>query len=197
MAPRDPLVDQRIPTEDLSRTWGYSTGGNEGPNYVRAASETELAINPIGYYQGVTIEGDNLPPFAPEMMGTAPAVMTWTGFEGEKGGSGSHAFFQLSSAVEHHLVSQPERVTVRLPNTSVNVRNNMRQLDTSFFKTPVSGIKISRDGPDTVILLELRRPATPQISLRGGSNGYSVLVVQFPIEVENLTPAPAPPAPQS
>jgi len=162
---------------------------------VRAEQETQLSINPIGFYQGVTIEGDNHPPFAPETMGTAPAVMTWTGFEGQKGSVGSHAFFQLSSAVEHHLVSQPERITVRLPNTSVNVRNNMRQLDTSYFKTPVSNITISREGPDTVIKLDLRRPATPEVSRRSGANGYTVLVIQFPGDTEGMpAPAPAPPS---
>lgn len=198
-SPTDPLIDQRTPEKDLSKNWGYANDEAPRPNYVRAEREAALQINPIGYYQGVTIGGENLPPFAPESLGGA-AVMTWTGFEGEKGGVGSHVFFQLSSPVSPNMVQQPDIITLRLPNTSVNVKNNMRRLDTTYFKTPVASVTISRDGADTVIKMRLRRPAQATVGTREGANGYKLLVVQFPIDSlagPAPAPAPTPPAPQS
>lgn len=200
----DPLVDQRTPTEDLSRTWGYSSGGEAKPNYVRPAQETglDIQINPIGYYQGVTIEGENLPPFAPAQVG-GPAVMTWTGFEGERGSTGSHVFLQLSAPVDHHMVQQPELLTLRLPNTSVNVKNNMRRLDTSYFRTPVTSVDITRDGADTVVKVGLRRAVNPNVFMREGANGYKILVIEFPVQSdlagteEAVAPPPPPAAPES
>jgi hypothetical protein len=193
-------VDQRTPTEDLSKTWGYSSEGDVKPNYVRPPQEQglDIQINPIGYYQGVTMEGENLPPFAPEQMG-GPAVLTWTGFEGEKGSTGSHVFLQLSAPVDHHIVQQPEMVTLRLPSTSVNVKNNMRRLDTSFFRTPVTSVDISRDGADTVVKIGLRRSSTPNVFLREGANGYKILVVEFPVQSDlaGKEAAPPPPPPPS
>jgi hypothetical protein len=123
--------------------------------------------------------------------------MTWTGFEGEKGSTGSHVFLQLSAAVEHHMVQQPEMVTLRLPNTSVNVKNNMRRLDTSYFRTPVTSVDISRDGPDTVVKLGLRRPVNPNVFMREAANGYKILVVEFPVQSElvGTEEAPVPPPP--
>jgi hypothetical protein len=192
----DPIIDQRTSTEDLGAAWGYSSAPAQEPRYVRSATETDLRINPVGYYQGVTVDGANLPPFAPAVMGTAPAVMTWTGFQGERATEGSRLFFQLSSGVEHHLVSQPERITLRLPSTSVNVRNNMRRLDTSFFRTPVTQVVIGRDGADTVISIDLRRPSTPSVELRDAANGYKLLVVQFEAgEADAAAPVETPPSP--
>ena len=70
----DPTVGSRELEEDHTGAWSYSTGKEEGPNYVRPAEEAaaELKINPIGYYQGVSVAGENLPPFAPAAPGMPP-----------------------------------------------------------------------------------------------------------------------------
>lgn len=178
--PREaPKIDQRTTSEDLTEAWGYSsTSADPKPNYVRSDRNAELSVNPIGYYQGVTVEGVNLPPYTAEELGVQPTVLTWTGFE--RSTNSSRAFFQLSSGTAYQVDRQGFLISLRLPNTSVSVRNNARRLDTSFFRSPLTEIGLRRDGADLVITLQLRREAAPRIEINEGQNGYKVLVVEFP-----------------
>ena len=176
----DPLViDQRTPETDLGGNWTYSRGGASGPNYVRGAEEEELflAVNPIGYYQGVSVTSGNLPPYAPKEIGGESAVLTWTGFE--RGDASSRVFFQLSATVEPEISVEGMRVFVKFPRTSVTTRNNQRKLITRFFKTPVNEVSLSRSGKDMVAVLDLRWEATPIWRFETGANGYRVLVFEF------------------
>jgi hypothetical protein len=186
--PEDPFADSREASEEAKASWGYSSGEGGEPLYVAPEVE-ELIINPIGYYQGVTLAGENAPPFAPQNLGLTPAVMTWVGFE--RGDGVSRVFVQVSAAVAHQVEQGDLRWSIRLPSTSVNVRNNQRRLDTSFFKTPVTEVQIRRAGADTVLVLALRRDAVPNVSWRPGSNGYQLLVMEFADEVGVLPAAPA------
>jgi hypothetical protein len=175
----DPTVGSRSLEEDHTGAWSYSTGDASGPNYVRPAEEkaAELKVNPIGYYQGVSVSGENLPPFAPQEVAGGGAVLTWTGFE--RGNGVSRVFFQLSSAVTPEPTVEGNTLTYRLPNTSVNVRNNRRELNTSFFRTPVTTVSLRRSGADTIIKIKLRRDTVPQISLTAAPNGYQMFVIEF------------------
>lgn len=192
--PADPLViDQRTPDTDLTRQWTFSRGDGGGPNYVRSADEDPFfSINPVGYYQGVSLGGGNLPPFAPKEIGGDSAVLTWTGFE--RGEASSRVFFQLSAAVEPVITSEGLRVLVKLPRTSVKIRNNRRKLITKFFKTPVNEVKLSRAGKDLLVAVELRWAAEPSWRFEPGANGYQVLVLEF-ADTQSEGGAPRPPAP--
>ncbi|PRP91967.1 hypothetical protein ENSA5_51780 [Enhygromyxa salina] len=198
--PADPLVvDQRTADTDLTTNWTYSRGGTRGPNYVRQADDDPFfTVNPIGYYQGVSIAGGNSPPFAPKEIGGASAVLTWTGFE--RGESSSRVFFQLSTSVEPEISVEGTRVFVKLPRTSVKIRNNRRKLITKFFKTPVNEVKVSRTGKDVLAVLELRWEATPSWRFEAGAHGYQVLVLEFSDTQDQdqgtqggTPPAPTPP----
>lgn len=174
-----PVIDQRTTDTDLTTNWGYSESKTEvKPNYVRSTRDTELTVNPIGYYQGVSVEGVNLPPYTAPELGVQPTVLTWTGFE--RGPNSSRAFFQLSSGLAYQVDRQGLIISIRLPNTSVSVRNNARRLDTSYFRTPLTELRIRREGRDVVLTMQLRREAAPTIELKEGQNGYKVLVVEFP-----------------
>lgn len=175
----DPTVGARVLDEDVASAWGYSTGKDVEPNYTRPAEKKakQLQINPIGYYQGVTVEGGNLPPFAPQELGTGASVLTWTGFESKM--TQSRVFFQLSSPVTPEVTDDGLTLTYRLPNTSVNVRNNQRRLDTRYFQTPVTSVNIRRSGADTVITLKLRREVAPSTRVVSAPNGYSMFVIEF------------------
>ena len=185
---QDPFIDQRTTTDDYSSTWGYSSGPAVTPNYTRDEFESELTINPVGYYQGVSVTNDNQPPFAPQALGTGASVLTWTGFERSE--ASSRVFFQLSSSVVHEFSQEGARIVIKLPNTSVNVRNNQRHLDTRFFRTPVTFVKVRRHGADTEIAIRLRRVAVPNVTLAPGANGYQMLVVEFPDGAPELDSAP-------
>lgn len=166
----------------MTGAWKFSRGhGSAGPNYVRSADDDDdpyFTVNPIGYYQGVSLGGGNLPPFAPREVGGSTAVLTWTGFERTE--AGSRVFFQLSAAVEPEVAITTDKITITLPRTSVQVRNNRRKLITRFFKTPVDEVEIHRKGKTVQAIVELRWPAEPTWKIEPGSNGYQLLVVEFP-----------------
>lgn len=178
-APADPLViDQRTPETDITSNWSYSRSIDRGPNYVRAVEDDPFfTINPVGYYQGVSVGGGNQPPYAPKEIGGQSSVLTWTGFE--RGEASSRVFFQLSSAIEPEVTVEAGRVLIKFPRTSVTVRNNLRGLITKYFKTPVDQVKLKRSGKDLIAVLELRWEATPSWRVEPGANGYRVLVVEF------------------
>ena len=137
----------------------------------------DSAPNPEGYYSGVSIEGNHVPPFPAARMGTKPASMTWTGFE--RVGDGSRVFFEVSADVATKLEIKGAVVTVRLSNTRINVRNNARSLDLRYFRTPVRSVKVSRRGRDALATIVLKQGAEPKLSWIAGKAGYRLLVVDF------------------
>jgi hypothetical protein len=191
----DPLVYEQG-EDNLTGNWTFSRGASSGPNYVRGDQDDPFfTVNPIGYYQGVSVGGGNTPPYAPKEIGGESSVLTWTGFE--RGESSSRVFFQLSSSVEPEISVEGLRVFVKFPRTSVTTRNNQRGLITKFFKTPVTEVKLSRSGKDMLAVLELRWEATPVWRFETGANGYRVLVLEFS-DTQQQAPdpnAPPPPAP--
>lgn len=198
VAPPDPLViDQRTPDSDLTGTWSFTRRSSGGPNYVRApAQDPFFAINPIGFYQGVSMASANRPPYAPSEVGGESSVLTWTGFE--RGEQSSRVFFQLSAVVEPEVSVEGMRVFVTLPRTSITVRNNLRPLVTRYFDTPVTEVRLRRDGSSVIAVLELRREVAPSWSLQPGNEGYRVLVLEFPDQpptpAASETETDAPPA---
>lgn len=180
---QDPItLDQRTPTEDLGKAWGYSSSRDSPrPNYTRTEDDSAyiLQINPIGYYQGVTPAGVNMPPFPPQVVGTGAAVLTWTGFK--TSGAGSQVFLQLSAPVDHQISEEGLRLRIELPNTTVNVKNNRRALDTSYFRnTPVTKVKVERSGANTVVWVWMREEIRATTTLSPAANGYQMLTLTFP-----------------
>lgn len=171
---------------DLTGTWTYTRGSGQSPRYVRAREDAETSPNPEGYYSGVSIDGNHVPPFPARSMGTKPALMTWTGFE--RVGEGSRVFFELSSDVATEVDVKGSVITVRLRNTKINVRNNARSLDLRYFRTPVRSVKVTRKGRDAVATIVLKRSATPSVSWIAGKANYRLLVVEFAAAVESDSP---------
>jgi hypothetical protein len=161
---------------DLKGAWGYTGEGDLTPNY--SEPEQKLAqTNPIGYYSGVALGSENPPPIPPQVMGTSPSVLTWSGFQ--RTATGSRVFFQLSAPVEHVLTQDGLTVTVRLPNTAVNHRNNRRALHLQYFNTPVERVSVARKGPDSVATIRLKRESAPVVEVSQGANGYKILSLEF------------------
>ncbi len=186
--PEDPFSGKREASAEAQASWGYSSGTAPRANFVRPVRESVLSINPIGFYQGVSISGENAPPSVRAGNNSMGSVLTWTGFE--RAEESSRVFFQLSSSVTPEIETKGLQVTVRLPRTAVNVKNNRRRLDTSFFNTPVTDVQIRRKGAETIATLTLRREAIPQWSVIPGSNGYQLLVIEF---LDPSSPAPSSP----
>ena len=187
-----PAVEPERAPVDLSNTWSRSRGASSGsPRFVRSDESSGRIIdtpNPEGYYSGVSLEGNHVPPFPAPKMGTKPALLTWAGFERTSGGS--RVFFEVSAAVATKLTIKGSTLTLRISNTKINVKNNTRHLDLRYFRTPVSTVKVKRSGKDTIATIVLKRGAEPKVSLVDGKAGYKLLVVEF---ADSSADAPAPP----
>jgi hypothetical protein len=178
--PTDPgggADEPEAPPQDLSNTWGFSRNQPLQPRYVRINDPSLAAPNPVGFYSGVSVQGNHVPPFPAKQMGTPPVVMTWAGFE--RAPEGSRVFFELSADAAHEVTTDGLTLRIRMRNTKVNVRNNLRYLDLRYFKTPVRTVKVTRRGRDTVATVVLKRDAVPVVQIIEGKAGYKLLVVQF------------------
>lgn len=134
--------------------------------------------NPVGFYSGVSVQGNQTPPHPVKTLGDKPATMTWAGFE--RTATGSRVFFQLSAEADYTVKQRDGVITIRMRRTRVNVRNNLRRLDLSYFKTPVRTVKVRRKGRDAVATLTLKQESSPDIAfVDGGGSGYKLLVVTF------------------
>jgi hypothetical protein len=182
----DPPEPER-PRMDLSRSWSRSKGTRGSPRFVRAAEERVETPNPEGYYSGVSVEGNHVPPFPATKMGAKPALLTWTGFERTSGGS--RVFFEVSAAVATKLTVKGSTLTLRIANTKVNVKNNTRDLDLRYFKTPVRSVKVKRQGKDAVATIVLKRGAAPEVALVDGKAGYKLVVLEFADEAADAPAA--------
>lgn len=192
----EPDVEDEPEAEDvdLSNTWGYSRTRSPRPRYVRNTQDPiAFSANPVGFYSGVSVQGNHVPPFP--ATSTTPVVMTWTGFE--RAPEGSRVFFELSAAATYDVDRKGQTLRIRMRNTKVNVRNNMRRLDLRYFQTPVRTVKVSRRGRDTVATIVLERNAEPTVQIIDGKAGYSLLVVQFADQAATATSTPPPPPPPS
>jgi len=169
--------EPEVEPADLSNTWGFSRSQPLQPRYVRTDDPSYAAPNPVGFYSGVSVQGNHVPPFPAKQTGAPPAVLTWTGFE--RAPEGSRVFFELSSEAVYETTTDGLTIRIRIRNTKVNVRNNTRHLDLRYFKTPVQTVRVKRKGRDTVATVSLKRDALPTIQIIDGKAGYKLLVVQF------------------
>jgi len=168
---------------DLSETWNFARGKQAPqPLYVAPTKGPQTyGPNPVGYYSGVSVRGNQVPPNPPPKLGTQPASMTWAGFE--RTTDGSRVFFQLSAQVAHSLQQQGRVITLRIRNTRITGRNNTRHLDLRFFRTPVETVRMRRQGSDTVVTITLKQSATPTVELvDADGSAYKLLLVEFPDE---------------
>lgn len=169
--------EPEAPPQDLSSTWGFSKAQPLQPRYTKTSDPTYAAPNPAGFYSGVSVQGNHVPPFPAKQTGAPPVVLTWTGFE--RAPEGSRVFFELSADATHEVTNDGLTLRIRMRNTKVNVRNNTRYLDLRYFKTPVRTVKVTRKGRDTIATVVLKREAVPTVQIIDGKAGYKLLVVQF------------------
>ncbi len=172
-------MPQERPAVDLANTWGYSRTGTPRPRYVPETQDPIIyAPNPVGFYSGVSVQGNQTPPHPAGAVGSGPSTLTWTGFE--RTSTGSRVFFQLNREAEYTLTEKDGVITIRLRRTRVNVRNNLRRLDLSYFKTPVRTVKVRRKGRDAIATVHLKSAAKPDVSyVDSGGSGYKLLVLTF------------------
>lgn len=109
-------------------------------------------------------------------------LLTWPGFRPSEAQGGGAFFLQLSSAVQSTTNASPGRFEVILPNVSTHVRNTRRPLETRYFNTPVTRVKVERRGRrNLAVVFELRQDVTPTVRLApSNEEGFHYLWVEFP-----------------
>jgi hypothetical protein len=82
--------------------------------------------------------------------------------------------------------------------TKINVRNNMRELDLRYFRTPVRSVKVRRKGKDTTATIVLKQDTTPTSKMIGGKrgSGYKLIVLEFSHAASRTTDAGRPNVPK-
>ncbi len=138
-----------------------------------AVSLTWMAPRATGYaqgtrashrsYAGVTPVGDPSSAASESIKeSNRGSTITWAGYQA---GSASRArfFLKLSSPVSYEIKTQQRQVVLHLKRTHVDVRNNLRKLDTRYFATPVTQAKLSRRGSTARWMFNLRGDARPVV----------------------------------
>lgn len=126
--------------------------------------------------------------------------LVWTGFRAVPGGS--ELFFQTTKPVQYELGAGGEGdsskgrggkkankkdegagaggLALTLRDCRIHLRNNMRDLDTHFFATPVARVSARARKGDITLRLRMKTPVEPAIRTEAGPDGSSFLVLAFP-----------------
>lgn len=88
---------------------------------------------------------------------------------------------QTTMPVTYGVKEGGKQLVLTLHNCRVHLKNNERDLNTSFFDTPVAGIKTRqlRREVEVVISLKTAVSATPRVE--DGPDGTKFVVVDFPV----------------
>lgn len=90
--------------------------------------------------------------------------ITFSGFQSLPDGSG-RVVVHLTARPEFHVSRDGAHVTVKLPETSVGVRNNRNPLDVSQFNVLLLRAQLVPRGSDVDLVLKLRKPAELQVAI--------------------------------
>jgi hypothetical protein len=154
---RGSQLEQGFATQTSGRPIAYH--GPKVPNFVAQVPESELAST-IATPQS-----------------TQPALLTWLGFQ--QVDQTSNVFLQFNDAVSYSIQESQHALTVHLPKTRVNVKNNQRHLDLRYFSGPIRDVSVKQHRKGVSITIRLKKPSGHQVSLRKAENGQPTLVVSL------------------
>jgi hypothetical protein len=87
-----------------------------------------------------------------------PRVMKYVGFQ--QMADVSRVFVRVDGKAKYRSAKEGGgKVVLELVNTSINVKNNERPLDTTYFNSPVSKVQAVKNGDNTRIEISLREGA--------------------------------------
>ena len=109
---------------------------------------------------------------------TAGPAATFPGFRLLEGG-GSRVFVKIEGRVGVTERRGPGQFVVALPGVSVPSRNDRRPLDTSFFPTPVSQVRLVPREGGADLVIELRQPSEMKLRVEELRDGV-VVMIDFP-----------------
>jgi hypothetical protein len=110
-------------------------------------------------------------------VASGPAA-TFPGFRLLEGG-GSRVFVKIEGKVGVTERRGQGQLVVALPGVSVPSRNDRRPLDTSFFPTPVSQVRLVPHEGGADLVIELKQPSEMQLRVEELRDGV-VVMIDFP-----------------
>jgi len=110
---------------------------------------------------------------------TSEPQLLWTGFQMSE--AGGKVFLQTTTPVTFDLKNEAKQLSLTLHNCRIHLKNNQRELNTSFFDTPVAGIKTRQLKRDVEVVISLKSAMTAVPRMEDGPDGTKFVVVDFPM----------------
>lgn len=144
-------------------------------------------------YTGVVPGNGNNLPRVEKLKKQKGAWVTWPGFVLREDG-GSRLFVQTTQPLQYSVSDNGLTVTLSLKKTKVYLSNNQNPLVTSYFNTPLKRAYFKKGKKETLLVLELKVKATPNISSITDNDGYHYMFVDFspgdyPVDSDPLVPS--------
>lgn len=114
----------------------------------------------------------------PEMIPPGSSIAGVPAFRVLEDGS-SRVFLRISGKPSISERKAPGQLAVILPGVYVPSRIEQLPLDTSFFATPVSKVRLVGEGANAMLSIELKRPSEPTLRVENQSDGI-VILIDFP-----------------
>jgi len=175
-----------------------SSSNPESTGAERAGLRPTGASAERSRYRGVSPEAGVTPPKASRSKRAKRPLITWPGFQARRDGA-SRVFIQTSEPVQPETRSGEGTFVLRFANTGVHLRTNRLPIETRYFDTPVTRIRVVRFRRDVEVVLELRAAVTPEVRTLQDANGFHYVVAEFPsgkfLQEEDRARPAAPKAP--
>ncbi len=161
--------------------WGMTIATGQTRKDWRAAGtpENEQGVKLKQKYTGVTPGSGNNLPRVEELKGKPGTWVTWPGFIILEDGT-SRIFLQTTVPVAYAISEGNRRISLKLKNAKVHLRNNRNPLVTVHFNTPLDRAYLKKNRKSLDLVMELRQSATPNIHQTVDNDGYHYLFVDYP-----------------
>ena len=114
---------------------------------------------------------------------TGPPKLVWTGFQ--PSATGGRVFLQTTQSVTYDTKPSPKRLSLTLRNCRIHLKNNERDLNTSFFDTPVASVKVRQHRRDVEVTIGLKSAVTTSPREEDGPDGTKFVVLDFATKAQS------------
>lgn len=175
MAERKRSSDVRLARRTL--LGALVAGAVQGLSRRARADEAAATTGDAGAYIGVAPGSTNKNPL-PRPDSPTPKLV-WTGFQPSP--EGGRVFLQTTLAVQFDFKPEGKQLSLTLRDCRIHLKNNERDLDTSYFDTPVAGVKTRQRRKDVEVRIALKTPVQTSPRVDDGPDGTKFVVLEFPL----------------
>jgi hypothetical protein len=161
------LVAAAIALAQSQEDWREATGAEGGALYLQES------------YHGTKPGTGNTLPRVEELKNMPGTWVTWPGFIMLPDGS-SRIFLQTTRPLDYRRNDKKRRVTLKLSNADVYLKNNRNPLVTVHFNTPVRRAYLKRHKGSVDLIIEMKVESSASIAQFADQDGYHYLFVDYP-----------------